>query len=262
MTTGLSTKDFLCLGPKETKNITVETAALHTLDEGGEFSVFAKGFLPYAEANSTELCGSITYESNKLAMTVDGKLASKTKKRVDKRTAVQGTCTGARLNDVKAALGDCNRLASAAAGAAASGTKLDTYFKSTSSATKNKIASRLRSVASDCAGGSATKTSCTDLYNGCSGNVLAYTVPSTNEIIYCSIFFEKLPAVANTCHGQDRATTVIHETTHAPGVVDPGTDDLGYGFDAATKLSQSQAIQNADSYALYANGKSNPTLLV
>lgn len=43
--------------------------------------------------------------------------------------------------------------------------------------------------------------------------------------------------------------------THAPGVYSPGTEDNGYGYDAATALSSSQAVNNADSYALYANGK-------
>ncbi|CAI6332304.1 unnamed protein product [Periconia digitata] len=253
LTSGLDDKDFLCLGPKETKTITVETAALHTLDEGGDFSVFAKGYLPYAEANSTELCGSLSYESNKLTMSVNGEVASKVRKSVNKRTAVQNTCTGTKLSAVNTALSNCNKLASAAAGAASAGTKLDAYFKTTSSSTKNTVSSRLRAVAGDCGGGSITKTGCTDTFNGCSANVLAYTVPASNTIVYCDVFFNSLPALANTCHGQDQATTVLHETTHAPGVFSPGTDDLGYGFAAASKLSTSQAILNADSYALYAN---------
>jgi hypothetical protein len=35
----------------------------------------------------------------------------------------------------------------------------------------------------------------------------------------------------------------------------PGTEDNGYGYAAATSLSSSAAVLNADSYALYANGK-------
>lgn len=50
---------------------------------------------------------------------------------------------------------------------------------------------------------------------------------------------------------------MLHEETHAPGVYSPGTDDLGYGYAAATRLSSSQALNNADSYALYANGRCN-----
>jgi hypothetical protein len=80
-------------------------------------------------------------------------------------------------------------------------------------------------------------------------------VPSANFITYCPIFFSDLPALASSCHAQDQATTVLHEETHAPGVYSPGTQDLGYGYAAATRLSASQALNNADTYALYANGK-------
>ena len=113
---------------------------------------------------------------------------------------------------------------------------------------------RSRAVASDCGGGTRTTTNCNDPYGACSSNVLAYTVPSQNFIAYCNIFFTGLPALTGTCHGQDQATTVLHEACHAPGVYSPGTDDLGYGYAAATRLSTSQALNNADSFALYANG--------
>jgi len=61
--------------------------------------------------------------------------------------------------------------------------------------------------------------------------------------------------LTSTCHAQDQATTTLHEFTHAPGVYSPGTQDNGYGYSAATALSASRALLNADSYALYANGK-------
>ena len=254
LTSGLSTDDFITLGAGETKEVTVETAALHTLTDGGDFDVFAQGLLPYAEANSTELAGNLPYDSNKLSMAVDGTLAATVAKAITKRTVVGSSCTGTKLSAIRTALSNCASLASAAATSATAGTKLDTYFKSTSSSTKSTVAARLRAVSSDCGGsGSATTTNCNDPYQGCSSNVLAYTVPSQNFITYCDIFFNQLPALSSTCHGQDQATTVLHEETHAPGVYSPGTDDLGYGFAAASKLTTSQALNNADTFALYAN---------
>ncbi|KAF2643975.1 hypothetical protein P280DRAFT_514950 [Massarina eburnea CBS 473.64] len=254
LTSGLSDSDFLTLTAGESKELTVETAALHTISESGEYHVYAKGFLPYAEANSTELSGNTAYESNKLTMTVDGDIAATVAKAITKRTTVGSTCTSSKLTSINTALSNCNKLASAAATAAESGTKLDTYFKSSTSSTKSTVSDRLNAVASDCGGsGTATTTNCNDQYNGCSSNVLAYTVPSADYITYCDIFFTALPALASTCHGQDQATTVLHEETHATSVFSPGTDDLGYGFSAASKLSTSQALLNADSYALYAN---------
>jgi deuterolysin len=94
----------------------------------------------------------------------------------------------------------------------------------------------------------------TDIYGGCESGVLAYTLPSNNYIAYCPLFFNDLPGLTSQCHAQDQATTVLHETTHAPGVYSPGTEDNGYGYSAATSLSSARAVLNADSYALYANG--------
>lgn len=47
-----------------------------------------------------------------------------------------------------------------------------------------------------------------------------------------------------------------HDTDYfysAPGVYSPGTDDLGYGYANAQRLTSAQAVLNADTYALYAN---------
>jgi deuterolysin len=254
LTSGLSADDFLSLAAGETKEVTVETAALHTLSDGGDFDVFAQGLIPYAEADSTELAGNFAYESNKLSMAIDGTIAATVAKAITKRTTVGSSCTGSKLSSIRTALSNCQKLASAASTAANAGTKLDTYFKSTSTSTKSAVSKRLSAVASDCGGsGSATSTNCNDPYQGCSSNVLAYTVPSQDFITYCNLFFNELPDLSSTCHGQDKATTVLHEETHAPGVYSPGTDDLGYGFAAASRLSTSQALNNADSFALYAN---------
>ncbi|KAL5119673.1 hypothetical protein ACEQ8H_002519 [Pleosporales sp. CAS-2024a] len=251
LNSGLSSEDFVTLAAGQTKEITVETAALHSLHEGGDFDVFAKGALPYAEESSTELTGSLDYESNKLTMTIDGAQAATVAKALNKRTAVGSSCTGTKLTAVRTALSNCQRLATAAASAATAGTKFTTYFKTASKAT---VSARLTAVAADC-GSTSTKTTtnCNDPYSGCSSNVLAYTVPSANFITYCPIYFSALPALSGTCHGQDQATTSLHEETHAPAVYSPGTEDNGYGYAAATALSASAALNNADSYALYAN---------
>lgn len=142
--------------------------------------------------------------------------------------------------------------------------RLDTtdidLFQTTSSSTRSTVAARLRAVASDCASttGGKTRTYCTDIYGGCESNVLAYTLPSNNYIAYCPLFFNQLPALSGQCHAQDQATTVLHEETHAPAVYSPGTQDNGYGYSAATSLTAARALANADSYALYANGKLAP----
>jgi hypothetical protein len=62
-----------------------------------------------------------------------------------------------------------------------------------------------------------------------------------------------LPALTKSCHAQDQATTTLHEVTHLSQI--KGTQDLGYGYSAAIRLSATQALNNADSYALFANGE-------
>ncbi|KAF2014844.1 hypothetical protein BU24DRAFT_442081 [Aaosphaeria arxii CBS 175.79] len=254
LTSGLKPNNFLRLATGETRELTTEMAAVHSLEAGGAVEVFAEGLLPFAEDDSTELVGALPYHSNKLSMNIDGSKAASVPKAIIKRTVVGSNCSGSKLSSIRTALSNCQKLASAAASAASAGTKLDTYFKSTSSSTKSTVSARLRAVAADCGGsGSATSTNCNDPYSACSSNVLAYTVPSQDFITYCPLFFNELPDLASQCHGQDKATTVLHEETHAPGVYSPGTDDLAYGFAAASRLSASQALNNADSYALYAN---------
>lgn len=257
LTSGLSPEDFLALAAGEKKELTVETAALHTLSGGGAFDVFAKGLLPYAEADSTALAGTLAYESNKLSMNINGAQAATVAKALSKRTRLGGSCTGSKLNAILGAISNCQRLATSAASAASAGTKLDTYFKSTSDSVKSTVSARLRAVAADCSGSSsATTTNCNDPYGSCTGSVLAYTLPAQKSIYYCDSFFSRIPALTSSCHAQDQATSVLHEETHADSVYNPGTVDYAYGYSAATTLSTSQALLNADSYALYANGKS------
>jgi deuterolysin len=85
--------------------------------------------------------------------------------------------------------------------------------------------------------------------------VLAYTLPSNNIIVNCPIYYSELSLITSRCYGQDRATTTLHEFTHAPAVVSPFCEDYAYGYAASTSLPASQALQNADNYALFALGK-------
>ncbi|KAI5806230.1 Deuterolysin metalloprotease family-domain-containing protein [Geopyxis carbonaria] len=93
---------------------------------------------------------------------------------------------------------------------------------------------------------------CEDPMNQCETDVLAYTMPSQSIIANCPIYYSELPADTDTCHAQDQWSTSLHEMTHATAIFSPGTEDNGYGYQAATQLSQEQAVGNADTYALYA----------
>ncbi|CAI6340145.1 unnamed protein product [Periconia digitata] len=252
-TENLSEDAFQIIGAGETVETSFDIAKLHDLKAGGAFDVTAVGTLSVAAADSTQISDAVSYSSNTISAQIDGAVADAVR-RSWKRSAVQSDCTGAKRTSTVNALANCRTLALAAASAAGSNTaKVNEYFKSTSSSTISTVQSVFNKAASECGSstGGASKTYCTDPYAACGSNVLAYTAPSLSIINNCPLYFSAIPALTKSCHAQDQATTTLHESTHLTQV--KGTDDLGYGYTAATRLSSSQALNNADSYALFAN---------
>lgn len=249
---------FQVIAPGQTVETSFDVAELHDLSNGGAFDIASAGSLSTASIDSTELTGAVEFTSNTLTANINGAEAEKVRRDFIKRSAVQADCTGSKRSSSITALSNCRSLAQAAASAASSNTaKVQEYFKSTSSSTISTLRNVFNRVASECGSSTsgASKTYCTDVYgNGCASNVLAYTLPSGSYIVNCPLYFSALPALTRSCHAQDQATTTLHETTHLSQIA--GTDDLGYGYAAATRLSTASALNNADSYALFANGKS------
>ncbi|ESZ91571.1 hypothetical protein SBOR_8041 [Sclerotinia borealis F-4128] len=251
---------FRTLAAGETFETTFNAAEVHDLSTSS-YTFVAEGSISVAQVGSTELTDAIIFKSNTLTMNVNGEAAKSVAKAIptsiDRRTVLQSGCSTTQKSQTTQALAYCASLAKAASTAASSGSssKFSEYFKTTSSSTRSVVAARLSAVASQCGSISSgsTKYFCTDVYGYCESNVLAYTIPSTNEIVNCPIYYSALPAISGTCHAQDRATTTLHEFTHAPATYSPGTADNGYGYAAATALSSARAVLNADSYALYAN---------
>ncbi|KAL9033199.1 MAG: hypothetical protein Q9180_006074 [Flavoplaca navasiana] len=259
-TADLTDEAFVSLAPGATLENTFELAAVTDLTAGGPFEVIAEGAVPLASAGSTELSGSqVSFRSNKLSITVDGSAAARVAPAVhllDDRTLVT-SCSGSPGTVLRTALANSQRLSTAAANAALSGSaaKFQEYFKTTAASARNTVAARFRGCATQSGSttGGGTRYYCGDPYGYCSPNVLAYALPSQNIIANCPIYYSGLPALTSQCHRQDQATTTLHEFTHTPATYSPGTQDNGYGYSAATALSPAQAINNADSYALYAN---------
>ncbi|KAH8682613.1 neutral protease [Xylariales sp. PMI_506] len=230
-----------------------DIAELHDLSVGGDFDLISNGVVSYAEHNTTTIAGAVSFASNALTATVDGAQARAVYDAfVEKRTVVQSDCTGTKRTAQLAALSNCAALAKAAAASVQTNTqRVVEYFKTASAA--STLVTVFGRVASEC--GSSTsgvsKQYCTDIYSSCSSGVLAYTLPSGSFMVSCPLYFNALPGLTKTCHAQDQATTTLHETTHLSQI--KGTQDLGYGYAAAVRLSAAQALNNADSYALFAN---------
>lgn len=258
LTTDLSEDAFASLAPGATLESTFELAAVTDLSAGGAFEVVSEMAVPLAKAGSTQLSGDkLVFRSNTLKIDVDGAAASHVKPAVGQPLTVVTSCSTSNGNTLRSALSNAVTLSNNAANAAASGSaaKFQEYFKTTTTSARNTVAARFRAVAREAGSttGGNTRYYCTDPYGYCSPNVLAYTIPSQNVIANCPIYYSALPLLTRTCHAQDQTTTSLHEFTHAPGTYSPGTQDNAYGYQASTALSSSQAILNADSYALYAN---------
>lgn len=257
---GLTPEALTTLAAGETLEDEFDIAATSDLSRDGPVTLRSSGLVPLVYDGAVS--GYLPYRSNDLRVEVDAAKAAQVVKAIkplSRRTKM--TCgDSSKQKALNQALNNTVALANAAAEAAltGSGQKFTEYFKTTANSTRQVIAQRLRAVAKEAqsASSGATKYYCTDVYGYCETNVLAYTLPSQNVIANCDIYYSYLPALATTCHDQDQATTTLHEFTHAPGVYSPGTEDLGYGYAAATSLSAGEALMNADSYALYANGES------
>ncbi|KAJ5584790.1 uncharacterized protein N7459_004590 [Penicillium hispanicum] len=254
----LTTEALTTLVAGETYEDEFDIAATSDLSHGGPVTLRSSGLVPLVTNGSVS--GYLPYHSNDLQIEVDGVKASQVAKAIKPlgRRTKERCIDSSKRSALEKAINNTMSLANAAAHAALGGSaaKFNEYFKTTDSATRQVVAARLQAVAKEAGSTTSGSTSyyCTDHYGFCETNVLAYTLPALNVIANCEIYYTYLPALATVCHDQDQATTSLHEFTHAPGVYSPGTEDLGYGYSAATALNSEQAVRNADTYALYANG--------
>ncbi|KAI0205603.1 Deuterolysin metalloprotease family-domain-containing protein [Astrocystis sublimbata] len=250
-TSNLPESSFQTIKAGKTVSGTFDAAELHDLSAGGAFDIVSKGALQYASAGSQKIEGSVPFSSNVVSAKVNGSKASAAFKKFHaKRENVQSDCSGSELTATVNAINGASELAQAAAQVAGSDDdKLNEYFHSTSVRDQvvdvfNKVADETSSTTS------GADYYCTDVYESCSDGVLAYTLPSQSFIVNCPLFFSDLPGASSQCHSQDQQSTALHETTHLSEIA--GTNDNGYGYAAATALSTEDALNNADSYALFA----------
>lgn len=248
---------FQTIGAGETIEVQWDVAESHDLSHGGPVDIKASGIFKYAEKGANKIAGAIKYGSNILRAVVDGDAAAHARRSADelfKRTSVSGDCNSSQQSAIDEGLSYCRDLASRASAAASSedGSKLNEYFKDSSSSTRDLVSGVYNRVASECQnGGGVSATHCADLSNACQGGVVAYTQPDQSYIVYCSSWFN-YPASSGQCHNADRGWIALHESTHLSQI--KGTSDYNcYGYDCSQGLSGDQNRNHADSYALYAN---------
>lgn len=214
----LSEDAFTTLAPGESFASLVNIAALHEVS-GGDYTVSTIGAIPYATANTTEIAGSVLYESNVLALDLsedDVSVVSRAVPVLDKRTVLR-SCSGSQNTAHRAALSRLIGVAQSVANAARSGSaaKFQEFFKTTSSSARENVAARYDAIQRESSSttSGATNYYCTDPYGYCSPNVLAYALPSQNLISNCPIYYS-LATFTSACRTQDQVTTALHEFTH------------------------------------------------
>lgn len=257
----LTEENFQTIAAGETVVVEFDVALDHDLSAGGDFDISSVGALSYAEADSLTLAGTTGFRSNVVKATVDGEAAAKVRRdyhaALARRAVVQADCTGTRRTQVVNALSNCAAMARTAATAASSGpaARMTEFFKSSTTATRNTVATVFNRIATEC--GSSTsgvsRQYCTDIYPGgaCSGGTVAYTVPSQSYMVNCPAWFNNYAATSSACRGNSQASVTLHEATHLSQI--RGTTDYScYGYTCVRSLTAAQNINHADTYHYFA----------
>lgn len=260
---GLKPESFTALKAGESKEVLINMAEVYKIKDTGLYSITSAGRLRYAEADSTQLVGSYRYDANTVAMNIDGPQAFAVPMAVQPtiltdRAAVPSDsgCSASQASTVKDGASRCSKQATAAASDALNGSdaRFKEYFKTTAKADRTYVSNRLKAVAKECgnATGGITTLYCRDKHNYCQPGTFAYHTDTDNSIVFCDAYWSA-SLETSQCHGDDKAGTTLHETTHDSTVFNPGTDDWAYGYTDCSKLSREKALENADTYEYYAN---------
>ncbi|KAF9004354.1 Deuterolysin metalloprotease family-domain-containing protein [Cyathus striatus] len=196
---------------------------------------------------SVESVSKVIATSSAVEVEITGDIAKRELPRINKR-ATDICTTASKKTFIDASYTEGKNLAKVASSYVTSKGSSDTLYKSYFGSTAtSKVTTILNAVANESS--SSRTLSCIDSYSACSSGVIAYTVISTTNIYFCSIFFNEV-ATANLCSGTTvasrnvRGGTTLHELTHAVG----DTDDVTYGCSADQALSDSNKIKNADNF--------------
>ncbi|KAF5138021.1 Neutral protease 2 MEP4 [Metarhizium anisopliae] len=172
---------------------------------------------------------------------------------VDKRSTVKDDCS--QKDVIEAALKTCVQYAEAGALEAnnKNGTLFEYFFKKENDHQRGEIAGQLQGIAKECreAQGGAISVTCQDGAIEQCGTYTAWAQTKAGGtpgslVQLCKPFFGTL---GSGCGQLDRPGVIVHEFSHAL----VGTSDFngGYGMDAVLKLSASQNLKHADTWALF-----------
>ncbi|KAF8650953.1 hypothetical protein AX16_005018 [Volvariella volvacea WC 439] len=249
----LDETSFVTIPAGETVNVRHNVAALYdfasvgtgkfTFDPNTNFQVIGAN----DRLTSPALSKASTTSSAPVSVEVTSDVARRELQQLNKR-AVDICTNSSRKSFIDASYTEAKSLASGASSYISSRGSGDSLYRAYYGATAtSRVISVFNAVANENSG--SRTLSCTDSYGVCTGGVIAYTVTSTTNIYYCSIFFNEV-ASSQLCGGTTvaarnvRGGTTLHELTHAVA----GTSDVTYGCAADQALSDAQSLANADNY--------------
>src|SRR5690606_1057624 len=133
---------------------------------------------------------------------------------------------------------------------------LEMYFKSSSTETREFVAEQLLAIAEAAIVNRQGVTfNCEDSLGICGPSDTSYALDAANNLYLCPLFYS-LPLSGGSCNGVSQASVALHELSHFSSVGGLSTVDNAYG-PACFALSAEQAINNADTYELFALNVAN-----
>lgn len=253
--TDLDDSAFATIGAGETITVDHDVSSLFDFASAGEGTYTFEPVTTFQMADvAAKLVAStlekVTVSSTSVDVHISGDLAARDVAGIDKR-ATPVCSDSTKKAFITSSYSEAKTLASLSSSYISSNGKNSLYTAYWGATATSTISGVYNSVASESS--SSRTLSCTDAYGACTSGVIAYTVISTTNIYYCSLFFNEV-ASSNLCTGTTvaarniRGGTTLHELTHA--VAD--TDDVTYGCSADQALSDANAKINADNYNCFA----------
>ncbi|KAK0452535.1 Metalloprotease [Armillaria borealis] len=246
---------FATIGDGETITIDHDVSSLFDFASAGEGTYTFEPVTTFQMADvaakvAASTLDKVTVSSTSVDVHISGDLAARNVAGIDKRATP--TCSDSTKKAfITSSYSEAKSLASLSSSYISSNGKNSLYTAYWGATATSTISGVYNAVASESS--SSRTLSCTDTYGACTSGVIAYTVISTTNIYYCSLFFNEV-ASTNLCTGTTvaarniRGGTTLHELTHA--VAD--TDDVTYGCSADQALSDANAKINADNYNCFA----------
>ncbi|RDX48537.1 Metalloprotease [Lentinus brumalis] len=244
---------YVIIPAGETVVVEHEVAPLYNFEELGTGAFEFEPVTDFQVVEADAKPNAYKVSAGKVKVNVKNDVAKREKKAREKRARV--SCSNSSESSfISSSYSEAKSLASVVANYISTNgadSLFKSYFGSSSTSTVRNVFSAVASENS-----SSRTLSCTDPYGVCDGNVIAYTVTSTTNIYFCSIFYNEV-TTSRLCSGTTvasrniRGGTVLHELTHALS----GTNDVGYGCSYDQSLaasSPSQARSNADNYNCFA----------